>query len=1057
MALIGNSFTGYVTDQIKVRQEALGEGLGHNQDLKKHSTQHAFNSSTPWMRLSSAVSITEGTDDTPGKSVYQQIQDNGLLNGIPLSKIRGTGLAQNFVLQGAPNSVNGNKSPSGVVSQGSDVFSKAYGWGYNSNGILNGQGYVPPPGVTNVDFEYKNDGALAFASVKIKAFSAEQFALIDILYMRPGYTCLLEFGHSLYLDNNGNLINTDTSITAPLNYLFQDFTGKTTKPASYGEMSKILASEKDKWSGNYEGFFGRITKFDWKFNSDGSYDITVKLTGLGDVISSLKTNISKQTLKPVSVSSDFEGKIIRESESDSAIEEKSFIISDAYASQLNYELYSIFADKQTFKDTKEVGGWSWVPFAPTIIGNTNLNAKSYPLTLTNIPIKGTRKTWITPQGVVKFDVNDWGGTKYSPITLIKFGAFLSILQKVCNVTDGGENNLLEFEMVDDISTDALNFLEYGKLDKIENDTYIVSFPGNFSSNPNVCLIKQSPSINSNKIWPHGDLVDIPTDNVINNVLSNSYSQLNSPNDPIKNLNNPKLAYQLSEVYVNINHIATVLNGLKGGDDEAESELDVSILDLLQGILSGINTSLGGLNNFRVIFNEDTSQIQILSENPILSSTTTPENPLSIINTFGFERGTINQGSFCTSFNLNSELTDQMATQITIGSQANSNTLAGSSLQFASYSKGLLDTLMVEKESELLNEKPTNQSTASIVDPIVELWEKSEGEKSFDQVYNDREFADENFISTLNNINSNMSSLILGRLTQKKESTSPAFLPFNMSLEIHGLGGIKIYDAFKITGRGLPLSYNPNDIKLIVKSLSHTVSLDGWKTKISTLSQPIFNLDLTPGSPVIKTTGSSVRKSSNYTGEELNYDPAPIINPTHIGSSKPNQTPVFKSRKLNLRNITSPREIESLASRGKLTLIGDATTNTNFTKGSSSLKSVKLLNNKYYLDPKAAQQFKKWTSEMNTTGIPWRLTSAVRFGGNTGGGAHGYGVAVDFGNLWQVVKGSHYPQTNLPGRKTKIYESIATIGAKYGWYNPWRLSDVAGTYDEIWHFEYWGPA
>jgi hypothetical protein len=54
----------------------------------------------------------------------------------------------------------------------------------------------------------------------------------------------------------------------------------------------------------------------------------------------------------------------------------------------------------------------------------------------------------------------------------------------------------------------------------------------------------------------------------------------------------------------------------------------------------------------------------------------------------------------------------------------------------------------------------------------------------------------------------------------------------MSLEMHGLGGVRIYDAFKIDGKSLPLSYNPSDIKLMVTSLSHTVTLDGWKTKIS---------------------------------------------------------------------------------------------------------------------------------------------------------------------------------------------------------------------------------
>jgi hypothetical protein len=76
----------------------------------------------------------------------------------------------------------------------------------------------------------------------------------------------------------------------------------------------------------------------------------------------------------------------------------------------------------------------------------------------------------------------------------------------------------------------------------------------------------------------------------------------------------------------------------------------------------------------------------------------------------------------------------------------------------------------------------------------------------------------------------------------------------------------------------------------------------------------------------------------------------------------------------------------------------------------------------------------------------------------GSSSHGWGGAVDFGNLKRLVGGSVKPIDNLNGRVStspNSYTLIATIGAKYGWYNPWRLSDNAGR-DEVWHFEYWGP-
>jgi len=143
--------------------------------------------------------------------------------------------------------------------------------------------------------------ALAQAKVNIKCFSKEQFAIIDILYMRPGYTVLLEFGHTVYKNNAGETVYVDTAHTLPKTTLFSTGTAPSPK-----RLSAALLKEKEKWQGNYEGFYARITKFGWKFNNDGSYDITINLTGVGDVISSLNVMGAKSFSSPFSIDSKFE-------------------------------------------------------------------------------------------------------------------------------------------------------------------------------------------------------------------------------------------------------------------------------------------------------------------------------------------------------------------------------------------------------------------------------------------------------------------------------------------------------------------------------------------------------------------------------------------------------------------------------------------------------------------------------------------------------------------------------------------------------------------------------
>jgi LAS superfamily LD-carboxypeptidase LdcB len=177
------------------------------------------------------------------------------------------------------------------------------------------------------------------------------------------------------------------------------------------------------------------------------------------------------------------------------------------------------------------------------------------------------------------------------------------------------------------------------------------------------------------------------------------------------------------------------------------------------------------------------------------------------------------------------------------------------------------------------------------------------------------------------------------------------------------------------------------------------------------------------------------------------DPAPKINPNKIGATSYNNSPVAQSlASKKYKNAYIPdKELVSI----------------DFAVGGTNRK----------LHPDAAAALKVWVTELTNNKIPYVISSAYRDyaqqanlaknqtnAAGAGSSPHGWGGAVDFSNLYSVVGGSTSPTINLNARvaaTTNSYSLIATIGAKYGWYNPWRLSDNAGQ-DEIWHFEYWGP-
>jgi len=296
--IIGEGFDDYVEKQINIRQKKLSELDKTNESIL------VFNSSAPWIRLASSVNLTD--EDSKVKEIL----------GSNFSNYKGSELAKNFVLFGGVSTYSGNHTSGVARSNNSLNLNKSYGFGGLNNGL------VPLPGIESVNITSYNRGSLRKAEIKLRAYNTLQFYIIDILYMRVGYTALLEWGHSLYFNNNENYEKNNTFVTTPYTNLFsKNSLNPTTpnlnnipqsKPTAASQLEIAIArqkilnpnnvtqysiiedieKERELRSGNYDGFFGKITSFNWSLTPNGAYDINITMISIGDVIESLKTNIS---------------------------------------------------------------------------------------------------------------------------------------------------------------------------------------------------------------------------------------------------------------------------------------------------------------------------------------------------------------------------------------------------------------------------------------------------------------------------------------------------------------------------------------------------------------------------------------------------------------------------------------------------------------------------------------------------------------------------------------------------------------------------------------------
>jgi hypothetical protein len=175
MSIFREPFAPAIKGQLEARQNLIGKELLTTQDVTY------LNSKTAWIQLRSSVDVEfNGRVSADGMAT-----DNVLLGGALLS---------------------GNQQREGIGTKGLGRYDTSI---YNKslNQIEpNVLGLRPMPGITNLSIQNKGAyGSLRQATVTFQCWDVKQLEMLEMLYMRPGYTVLLEWGWLPYINNDGIL------------------------------------------------------------------------------------------------------------------------------------------------------------------------------------------------------------------------------------------------------------------------------------------------------------------------------------------------------------------------------------------------------------------------------------------------------------------------------------------------------------------------------------------------------------------------------------------------------------------------------------------------------------------------------------------------------------------------------------------------------------------------------------------------------------------------------------------------------------------------------------
>jgi len=535
---------------------------------------------------------------------------------------------------------------------------------------------------------------------------------------------------------------------------------------------------------------------------------------------------------------------------------------------------------------------------------------------------------------------------------------------------------------------------------------------------------------------------------------------------------------INNIYVNVIYLSEIL--AKKSDNKDNK---VSVREFLQTLCDGINKALGSINDLQVIIDVDGIEetLTIIDyQQKRIKNLDTPRREPTELKAQGL-------GSMLTNIQAQSSITPEIADMISIGAQAQEQTVGEEATSFSLLSKGFRDRIYPTKkigkqtilEQQQKAEKAINDRFTDAIKTYNTL---ISNQRATGGVYDPIKIASTDQ-SNKENIAVELYKACLGKFTQTGQ-TSTAFIPIKLDISLYGLAGIKIYQKFKLSNDILPLSYKGN-FEFIILGISHTVDTSKWETTISALisikDEKIEKESKTLAPFAIPLNSTSGATNSTTTGTTLSFSAFP-----RLSTTSPDFLPGFKDFALQVnpnkigRLLTTGNApvAKALANRGinnarlkvtdKTQLVpivgGDGRGLTRYKAGDPTGQTG------YLLYPAAALAWANAYRELTNAGLTVRVYSAYRDlqhqrslpseGTATAGSSpHGWGMALDISPFDQLIDSS--PRSalapNKVARTTEFYRKVGEIMAKHNWYNPWRLADNAGTMDEVWHWEYWGTA
>ena len=533
---------------------------------------------------------------------------------------------------------------------------------------------------------------------------------------------------------------------------------------------------------NSDGMFGAVSNFSWKVNG-GSFDCSIDVMSKGDLVESVQMNMSNKNVG-----------IVTGTESDSTQEEK-LLQSSAMHQWLGILQYTKATSYRNAKAAiysrlfaKMFGFATWIADFQYNSNTTGIPGEyGYDESL-DVRHRSLHHICSTSR------VNSNGELfRFTPLAEI-----LTLLNVVFMPKElkGRKNKV-----------NIVKFWTGNKSNKENPKTPFLTFPEHFALDLGVALLPKTEKTDF-----------VPT-------LATHFNKDNGQIDDILN------------IYVNVNYVIETLEKqvIQTGTNTS------TVLTFVKALLSGIQHTLGDVNDFDITFEEETG-IYYVVDRKVVPSGTQLKNLDSKIDLIGL-------GSTAEDIQITSKNTSSIATMVAIAAQATSTDAGEGMLAMQKWNIGLKNRhvkpiVIGSDEAKKLEDKPKVKEDVQArlkkflkdQDSLAALRTAAQGDESSTPAGDSPIVLDyvASEIKYLIPAHNNAMQKFAGIETRTQKFNPPGLVPIELSFALKGISNLKIGQAFVIANEQiLPFRYRGN-VGFTITGLSHSAVGNRWMTQIKTL-------------------------------------------------------------------------------------------------------------------------------------------------------------------------------------------------------------------------------